>query len=100
MTSSTSARRSAASVVLEPSAAPDPKLTVAHYAELIAQERDKRPATQKAPDTSSRQAVRPIDLGPRLGVYRDPWFGEVSICRQGDTVGFRAHKSPMLSGTA
>jgi CubicO group peptidase (beta-lactamase class C family) len=78
---------------------PDPKLTIAHYAGLIAQERDKRPATQKAPDTSSRQAARPIDLGPRLGVYRDPWFGEVSICRQGDTVGFRAHKSPMLGGT-
>jgi len=86
-------------VLIKRYTASDPKLTIAHYAGLIAQERDQRPAAQRAPDTSSRKAVRPGEWVSRLGVYRDPWFGEVSICRRGETVQFRAHKSPMLSGT-
>ena len=33
------------------------------------------------------------------GVYRDPWFGEVSICAATATqVRFVARKSPMLDG--
>ena len=33
-----------------------------------------------------------------LGIWRDPWFGEVSICARGGTVRFAAVKSPRLSG--
>jgi hypothetical protein len=33
-----------------------------------------------------------------LGVYTDPWLGEVSICAQGDRVRFVSAKSPLLSG--
>ena len=77
---------------------PDPSLTVAHYADLLAQEDAKRPATEKAPDTSRRKAVKPGELESRLGVYRDPWFGEVSLCRDGDAARLRASKSPMLTG--
>lgn len=77
---------------------PDPALTVAHYAGLLDQEDAARPATDKAPDTSKRHAVKANELSSRLGVYRDPWFGEVSLCRDGDAVRLRAQKSPMLTG--
>jgi hypothetical protein len=33
-----------------------------------------------------------------LGVYRDPWFGQVSICRNDAVVQFVAAKSPRLTG--
>lgn len=77
---------------------PDPGLTVAHYAGLLEQEDAKRPATEKAPDTSKRHKVTAKDLASHLGVYRDPWFGEVSLCRDVDSVRLRASKSPMLTG--
>jgi CubicO group peptidase (beta-lactamase class C family) len=32
------------------------------------------------------------------GVYRDPWFGEVSVCPDGDGVRWRSQKSPLLNG--
>lgn len=76
----------------------DPALTVSHYAGLIEQEEAKRPDTEKAPDTSARRKARAGSLASRLGVYRDPWFGDVSLCRDGDAVRFRALKSPMLTG--
>ena len=37
-------------------------------------------------------------LGERLGVYRDPWFGEALLCEQGGQVRFSARKSPKLTG--
>jgi CubicO group peptidase (beta-lactamase class C family) len=77
---------------------PDPALTVAHYAGLIAAEEAQRPAVEKAPDTSMRRKATVAELGSRLGVYRDPWFGEVSLCRDGEALRLRAHKSPLLTG--
>ncbi|HEY5852099.1 MAG TPA: serine hydrolase [Lysobacter sp.] len=77
---------------------PDPTLTVAHYAGLLDQEDAKRPVTDRAPDTSKRRRVGANELSSRLGVYRDPWFGEVSLCRDGESVRLRAQKSPMLTG--
>lgn len=71
---------------------------VAHYARLLEQEDAARPAAEKAPDTSARRRATADELAPRLGVYRDPWFGEVSLCRDGSAVRLRAHKSPMLDG--
>ena len=77
---------------------PDSALTVAHYAGLIEAEDTRRPVVEKAPDTSARQRATVVELAARLGVYRDPWFGEVSLCRDGDAVRLRAHKSPLLDG--
>jgi len=76
----------------------DPVLTVAHFAGLIAAEEAKRPAGEKAPDTSRRRAASVAELQSRLGVYRDPWFGEVSLCGQDGAVRLRAARSPLLSG--
>ena len=33
-----------------------------------------------------------------LGVWRDPWFGEVSICPAGQGVRFAATRSPVMTG--
>jgi D-alanyl-D-alanine dipeptidase len=49
-------------------------------------------------DTSQRVPATPAQLRERLGVWRDPWFGEVSLCAAGDRVEFRSHKSPQLTG--
>ena len=76
----------------------DPSLTVGHYAALIAAEEAVRPSEQKAPDTSKRNAATVAELQSRLGLYRDPWFGEVSLCRDGEAVRLRAAKSPLLNG--
>ena len=77
---------------------PGKGLTVDHYARLLDAEQAARPATEKAPDTSSRKPLRADDWAPKLGIYRDPWFGEVALCREQQTVRFRAAKSPLLSG--
>src|SRR5690606_18204804 len=33
------------------------------------------------------------------GIWRDPWFGDVSLCPAGDRVRFTAANSPRLRGT-
>jgi hypothetical protein len=38
-------------------------------------------------------------MQPQTGIWRDPWFGDVSICPRDDRVRFSATKSPRLSGT-
>jgi len=76
----------------------DPALSVAHYAKLVEDEDAIRPASEKAPDTSHRRRATAKELAPKLGVYRDPWFGEATLCRDGDSVRFRARKSPLLDG--
>ena len=76
----------------------DPSLTVAHYAGLLAAEDAGRSAEEKAPDTSRRRPARRSELAPRLGLYRDPWFGDVALCADGDRVRLRAARSPLLDG--
>jgi CubicO group peptidase (beta-lactamase class C family) len=76
----------------------DPAPTVAHYAGLLAAEGARRPAGEKAPDTSGRRTARVPELESHLGLYRDPWFGEVSLCPDRDVVRLRAAKSPLLNG--
>jgi CubicO group peptidase (beta-lactamase class C family) len=76
----------------------DPSLTVSHYADLLDAEAARRPASEKAPDTSKRRPARPAELQARLGVYRDPWFGEASLCVDRGAVRLRAVRSPRLTG--
>ncbi|MEP6511850.1 MAG: membrane dipeptidase [Dokdonella sp.] len=52
-----------------------------------------------APDTSVRRAATTAEMAPWLGVWRDPWFGEVSLCERAGVLRFIAQKSPLLSGT-
>ncbi|TKR32988.1 serine hydrolase [Luteimonas gilva] len=79
--------------------APTEKRGVAHYAEAIAREEHAATAASKLRDTSSRKPVAAGETKGRLGVYRDPWFGEVAICANpAGAVTFASAKSPTMTG--
>lgn len=79
--------------------APGERHTVAQYADLLAKERTDG-ETQPDPVAAARDrsAVAAAELAAWLGRYRDPWFGEVAICPQGQGVRFVAVNSPKLAG--
>ena len=81
---------------------PDAGRTVAYYAEAMARDREAAlaagtaglPADARAP----RSPALAEDMAQWLGHYRDPWFGDVSICAAADGVRFESAKSPRLAG--
>jgi D-alanyl-D-alanine dipeptidase len=77
--------------------APGQTTTVDDYAARIAAE---PAASHRAPplDTSSRRPARPEELASRLGIWRDPWFGEARLCAHDGAVRFASAKSPELRG--
>ncbi len=78
--------------------APDDPRGVAEYAADLAA--DSLSSTARpAPDMRTRKPVAPAQLKGLLGVWRDPWFGEVAICAEKNRVRFRSAKSPRLLGT-
>lgn len=68
------------------------------YIAQLEQERaaDRRPPSETA--RAYRELASTKSLSPWLGTYRDPWFGEISICEQNGNVRFTSAKSPMMSG--
>jgi CubicO group peptidase (beta-lactamase class C family) len=68
------------------------------YADEIAAERRQRNEIAQAA-LPAREPATLDSLAVNLGVYRDPWFGEVAICPQDGRVRFAAAKSPLLTGT-
>ena len=87
-------------VLLKQFTAPEQDRTVAWYADELARAREAAmPGGSSEPDTSMREPVTPGRLDIGTGLWRDPWFGEVSICARGETVRFRSAKSPLLTGT-
>lgn len=77
--------------------APGERRRAADYAAELARERQQEPQESKPPALArTRAAAAP--LARQLGIYRDPWFGEVAVCEHDDTVAFTAAKSPQLSG--
>jgi CubicO group peptidase (beta-lactamase class C family) len=77
--------------------APDSSRDAAWYMDAIARE-EQAPARNRAPDTSARKSLKSGELTAYLGVYRDPWFGEVRVCGRERDVQFAARKSPLLTG--
>jgi CubicO group peptidase (beta-lactamase class C family) len=77
--------------------APDKARSVDSYADEL-KHADEQRRISRVPDTSSRKPATPADLKNQLGVWRDPWFGEVHICSRGDKVQFASQKSPELTG--
>ncbi|WP_254775218.1 serine hydrolase domain-containing protein [Pseudoxanthomonas sp. GM95] len=79
---------------------PGKPLDVDHYAALLDAGKAKAKAAtpELVPDTSTRTVVAPVEAKAWQGVYRDAWFGQVSLCPVGDRVEFRAAKSPRLHG--
>jgi CubicO group peptidase (beta-lactamase class C family) len=45
-----------------------------------------------------RQLASPASVAGSLGRYRDPWFGEISICERDGHVRFASAKSPLMTG--
>ncbi|TCO36552.1 serine hydrolase domain-containing protein [Dokdonella fugitiva] len=90
------ARTMLGEVLLKHFTAPAERATIAGYAARVAAE----PVTrgQAAPDVSVREPVAVDELRTRLGIWRDPWFGEAALCEEAGRVRFRAAKSPLLSG--
>ncbi|MEN1959525.1 serine hydrolase [Luteimonas sp. MJ246] len=74
---------------------------VDHYAGLLVAERSAATtgrADEAPPQPAVRQSVSTGELAHWLGRYRDPWFGEASVCPAGDGVRFQSLKSPRLGG--
>src|SRR5690606_17962945 len=83
-----SARTVLGEALLKLFTAPEASKGVTGYADDL--ERPAAPAPSVAlvprlPDIAERTPVRPQELSDWLGVWRDPWFGEVRICAVGDT---------------
>ena len=45
-----------------------------------------------------RRLASPSSMKALLGRYRDPWFGEISICERDRHVRFNSVKSPLMAG--
>lgn len=86
-------------VLIKQFTAPEQRRTVDWYADEIARARDSAVAGGSEPYTSMREPVRPDGLAPGTGQWRDPWFGDVSICTDDGAIRFRSMKSPLLTGT-
>lgn len=79
--------------------APGEKRDVAWYADALEREAKQRPAGSRMPDTSAQRPATTAELATWSGNYRDPWFGDVSLCPRDGKVFFAAAKSPALAGT-
>jgi microsomal dipeptidase-like Zn-dependent dipeptidase/CubicO group peptidase (beta-lactamase class C family) len=77
--------------------APGEAHTVDGYAALIA--REPKAPERALPDTSARTPAKASELARGLGVWRDPWFGEVALCEREGRLRFVGAKSPQLSGS-
>lgn len=70
------------------------------YAKLLAEERAQSAAKSpsRIPDTRDRRPAAADELERGLGLWRDPWFGDVTICPGQGGVRFAAIKSPRVTG--
>ena len=85
-------------VLLKQFTAPKKNRGVAWYADAL--EREASPVQSQAIQPMPvRDVATNQELRKWWGVYRDPWFGEVSICRNGDRTRFASKKSPRLVGS-
>ncbi|MBE2211543.1 MAG: beta-lactamase family protein [Xanthomonadaceae bacterium] len=80
--------------------APDDNPGVEGYAKWLADERTQavEQSPSRIPDTRDRRPAAPTELAGKLGRWRDPWFGDVTICPLQGEVRFAAAKSPRVRG--
>ena len=73
---------------------------VAGYADWLAKARlSAAPKTgARGADIAGRRLATRTELAGLIGIWRDPWFGEIEICPAKRGVHFRARKSPRLHG--
>lgn len=71
---------------------------IAGMAEELVQARAASGAQEARDLARNRSLVRAAELNDVLGVYLDPWFGEIRLCPQGRNVQWAAQKSPRMHG--
>jgi CubicO group peptidase (beta-lactamase class C family) len=79
--------------------APEQARTVEWFAAELAGDAESPGGGDATVEAAPRIAASPNANGLHTGVWRDAWFGEISICVEEDVVRFRAAKSPRLTGT-
>jgi CubicO group peptidase (beta-lactamase class C family) len=84
-------------VLLKRLTAPDSNPGVDYYGDALEQD-DSAAQAGAATPLPSRSIPPNEELRRWWGVYGDPWFGEVRICRDGEYTGFISDKSPRLVG--
>ena len=77
--------------------APSVSKPLKFYADIVDEDRRAR-IERSTPDLPPREPASVAALTSWLGVYRDPWFGEVSLCAKARGVTFSSAKSPRLTG--
>ena len=95
-----SARTVLGTVLLKLFTAPDRSLGVQGYADDLARPATTAPASprQALPDVDKRKPATAAAMANWLGVWRDPWFGEVRLCGVDKGVEWRSLKSPKMHG--
>lgn len=76
---------------------PEQHHSVYEYAKLIDDEKSSSKHAH-APDISDHAPAAASSLKSILGRWRDPWFGEISLCPDAGKVRFASDKSPRLTG--
>jgi CubicO group peptidase (beta-lactamase class C family) len=76
--------------------APGDGHTVAWYAKSLKHLKSKTHAP--VPSTTGSEPATVSELKQQLGVWQDPWFGNVRLCSKGDSVQFASRMSPILTG--
>ncbi len=79
--------------------APGDSRDVEWYADALEQRAKQRSPSSAAPDTSAQRPAGAAELARWSGRYRDPWFGDISLCPRDGEMHFAAAKSPTLAGT-
>lgn len=64
-----------------------------------AAERAASGAAEVRAQAAKRERVTVDEAREFLGIYKDPWLGEIALCPEGEAVVWRARKSPKLHGT-
>ncbi|MGP1665264.1 MAG: penicillin-binding protein, partial [Rhodanobacter sp.] len=86
-------------VLMKHFTAPNDTHDVSWYADALQQQTEQRLTGSTAPDTAAQRLATATELATWIGTYRDPWFGEVSLCPRAGKVRFSAVKSATLIGT-
>lgn len=84
-------------ILLKHFTSPGAARSVQEYADQLLRDA-VAPTVSRAPNVSARQPATVAVLRPWLGVWRDPWLGEASLCQRAGSVRFSVAKSPLLRG--
>ncbi len=93
------ARTALMQAMLKHYTAPAADNDVLYYARLIDDAAaQRRSAGHVRPALPDARPATPAEFGSKAGVWRDPWFGEVSLCPRDGKLQFASLKSPRMSG--